>query len=383
VAAEPTPIDWGRVRGLFPAAAGDVVYLDTGAYGPGPTPVREAVEEALAAWSNGTGAWREWEQRAEDARGLFARLIGAAPGNVALLHALSAAASQVAESLPAPEVPGGANLVVGAEEFRSNLFPWMNQERRGFELRLVPFRDGRIPAEDMAAAVDERTALVAASHVQSSNGYRIDLEALVSACRAVGARLFVDATQSAGALRIPLDGIDYLAAGAYKWLLSPRGSAFLYAAPDRLAELRPLQPSWKTPTDPHESYYGPPYEPAESASRLDGSLAWPVWVGTARALELVLELGIEAIERRDLELSRRFRAGLPGIGLRPLFGEDESSQIVGLRVPDPAAVKRSLADAKIVAAVRGTYLRTSFHFFNDERDVDRALEALGSAQAAG
>ena len=77
----------------------------------------------------------------------------------------------------------------------------------------VPFRDGRIPAEDVAAAVDARTALVATSHVQSSNGYRIDLDALVAACRAVGARLFVDATQSAGALRIPLDGIDYLAAG--------------------------------------------------------------------------------------------------------------------------------------------------------------------------
>ena len=369
------PVDWTRVRELFPAT-GEVAYLDTAAYGPGPTPVRAAVEEALAEWACGTGSWRAWEQRAEEARGMFARLVGTVPENVALLHALSAAAGQVAECLPTPATPGGANLVVGAEEFRSNLFPWMNQEHRGFELRLVPFRAGRLPAEDVAAAVDARTALVAVSHVQSSNGYRIDLAPLVDACRKRGARLFVDATQSCGALRLPLEGIDYLATGAYKWLLAPRGSAFLYVAPERLDELRPIQPSWKTPDDPHASYYGPPFAPAERASRLDGSLAWPVWVGTARALELVGEIGLAAIEERDLELSRRFRAGLPAVGLEPLFDEGESSQIVGLRVSDPNAVREALARAKVVAAVRGSYLRTSFHFFNDEDDVDRALRAL-------
>ena len=292
---------------------------------------------------------------------------------MALLPSLSAGASQVAECVP---FTPGANLVVGRDEFRSNLYPWMNQERRGFELRLVPFRDGRLPVEDVVAAIDERTALVGVSHVQSSNGYRIALEPLSEACRAHGARLFVDATQSVGALRLPLEGIDFLAAGAYKWMLSPRGAAFLHVAPDRLEELTPLQPSWKTPDDPYASYYGPPYAPPERASKLDGSLAWPIWLGTARALELVTSVGLEAIEARDLELSRKFREGLAAIGLAPLFGEEESSHVVGLALPDPPAVERALERERVVAAVRGQYLRVSFHFYNDESDVERCLAAL-------
>ena len=377
---ETHTIDWPAVRALFPAAGGEAVYLDTAAYGPGPTPVHEEVAEALRGWSDGTGSWRAWEARAEDARRLFAELIGARPVDVALLHSLSAASSQVAACLPAPAAGRRANLVVGHDEFRSNLFPWLAQERRGFEIRMVPFEDGRLPAAAVAAAVDGDTALVAVSHVQSSNGYRIDLAPLVDACARHGARLFVDATQSAGALRLPLDGVDYLATGAYKWMLAPRGSAFLYVAPGRLAELFPLQPSWKTPEDPHASYYGPPLQPATRASALDSSLSWPVWVGTARALELICELGIDAIEARDLELSARFRAGLGAVGLAPLFAEPESSPIVGLRVSNPEAVKAALAEERVVAAVRGSYLRTSFHFFNDESDVDRALAALGRVE---
>jgi selenocysteine lyase/cysteine desulfurase len=180
-------------------------------------------------------------------------------------------------------------------------------------------------------------------------------------------------------LRIPLAGIDYVATAAYKWLLSPRGAAFLYVDPARQSELHPLQPSWKTPADPHAAYYGPPFEQAAAASRLDGSLAWPVWPGTARALELIRSIGIEAIERRDLELSRLFREGLREIGLRPLFGDDESSQVVGLEVPDASNLERALEREQIVAAVRGKYLRVSFHFYNDESDVERCLRALSSS----
>jgi selenocysteine lyase/cysteine desulfurase len=215
--------------------------------------------------------------------------------------------------------------------------------------------------------------------VQSASGYRVDLETLAGACRARGARLFVDATQSLGALRVSLDGVDFLATTAYKWLLSPRGTAFLYVAPERLAEQVPLQPSWKTPADPYAAYYGPPLERAADASALDVSLAWPVWLGTARALELLLEIGPRAIEERDLELARRFRHGLRAIGLAPLFEEPECSQIVALKVGDPEALEASLARDGVVAAVRGCYLRASFHLFNDEQDVERALAALRRA----
>ena len=372
--------DWTRLRALFPAVR-DGVYLNTASYGPGPDPVREAVEEGLREWSTGEGDWPAWEARAVKSRGLMARFAGTTPECVTLTSSLSAAAAQVAESLPAPPSPEAANIVCGREEFRSNLYPWMNQAARGFEIRLVDFHDGRLDPKDLVAAVDARTSLVAVSHVQSANGYRIALAPLVEACRANGARLFVDATQSLGALAIPLDGIDYLAAAAYKWLLSPRGAAFLLVAPERLGEMRPLQPSWKTPADPYRDYYGPPYDPPRDASALDASLAWPVWLGTTRALELLCEIGAEAIEERDLELARRFRTGLGAAGLAPLFDEEESSQIVALSVPDAEATRAALRAAGVRAAVRSGYLRASFHFYNDESDVDRALAALSGSRA--
>lgn len=368
-------MNWQAIRDLFPAVERQT-YLNTATYGPGPRPVLQAVEAALRDWSGGRGDWLEWEAAGERARELFARLIGAPVSQVALLPAVSAAAGLVAAQLPHSP---GANLVVGESEFRSNLFPWWLQERRGFEVRRVPFRQGRLVLDDLLAALDERTVLVAVSSVQSATGYRLPLEELGRRCRRLGARLFVDGTQSVGALRFPLEAVDYLAVVGYKWLLAPRGSGYLYVAPRRMGEIEPLFAGWKSPPDPHETYYGPPLEFASRASRFDLSLAWPVWPGAEAALGLILEIGIAAIEERDLALAVAFRQGVRGLGLRPLFSREESSPIVSLPVPRPEVVGQALAEERVVGAVRGGLLRLCFHFFNDESDVARALEALGRA----
>ncbi len=367
--------DWTAIRARFPALARRV-WLDTASMGLLAQPVREVLRREIDSWNEGTAAWHAWDTRAEEARELFARVLGADRDQVALLNSLSAAASQVAESLAAPARSGGANIVVGRDEFQSNLFPWMNQERRGFEVRLVPYRDGAIRVADLIDATDSNTALIAVSHVQSASGYRIALGRLAQATRERRIRLFVDATQSLGALRVPLEGIDFVAAAAYKWLLCPRGTAFLYVAAERLEETFPLQPSWKTPEEVYARYYGPPFELAKRASRLDVSLPGLVWLGAVPALALLQEVGPAAIEERDLELAARFRAGLRALGLEPLFTESESSPIVALRVRDPKSLCTRLERERIVAAVRGEYLRTSFHFYNDEEDVERALSAL-------
>lgn len=369
------PPTWEFLRELFPATR-ERVYLNTASYAPGALPVLAEVQEGLAQWSLGSASWQRWEQRAEESRALFARLIGRAPEQVALLSSFSAAASQVAESLPSPGRGQRANIVVGSEEFRSNLYPWMGQERRGFELRLVPYREGRIRCADLLAAVDAETALVAVSHVQSANGYRVDLERLAQELAPSRTRLFVDATQSLGGMRVPLEGVDYMACTSYKWLLSPRGSAFLYVAEDRLAEMHPLQPSWKTPEHPYADYYGGPFAPAPRASKLDASLAWPIWLGTTRALELLLEVGLERIEAHNSALAQSFGEGLLSLGLQPLFGPEESSPIMALKLPDPAGMQARLSQHGVVAAVRAEYLRPSFHLFNNQEDVERLLEVL-------
>lgn len=371
----PSDADLARLRAVFPALE-RLTWLNTPTLPPAATPVLQAVRRAEQEWEEGSASFIDWEQDADATRGLFARLIGAPERSIALVSSLSEAAATVAQSLP----PG--RVVVGDREFHSNLFPWLSLRTRGFEVVEVDSTGGVVPTDALVDAVDERTVLVAVTEVQSSNGFRVRLPQIAERCRAVGARLFVNGTQSLGALRFDLAGVrpDYLATHGYKWLLAPRGAGWLYVAPDRLEETRPLAPSWKSVAAPNDQYYGGPFVPAQTASKLDTSLAWFSWVGARAALELILSLDPAAVEARCLALAAAFRDGAVARGFR-LAPHELPSQTLGVAVPDPVALAEQLARRNVVAAVRGGFLRVGFHAYNDEHDVATALDALAGSTA--
>jgi selenocysteine lyase/cysteine desulfurase len=362
--------DFVAFRRLFPALE-RLVWLNTATAPPGATPIIEVLRRAEREWEEGTFSWPAWEAEAEATRGLFGRLIGAAEDTVALTSSAAEAIATVAWSLPTGRV------VVGEREFRSNLYPWLALAERGFDVVQAPSSEGVVPSEALLEAVDERTVLLAVTEVQSSNGYRVRLPELAARSREVGARLLVNLTQSLGALRFDVADVrpDFVVAHGYKWLLAPRGAAWLYVAPERWDELRPLAPSWRSSPDPYGEYYGGPFELAPNARKLDTSLAWFPWVGARAALELLLSLDARAVESRCLELAAAFREGARARGFR-LVPEELPSQIVGVPVPDPDGVRHRLAERRVIAAVRGGFLRLGFHAFNDERDVEAALAAL-------
>ncbi|HYH28612.1 MAG TPA: aminotransferase class V-fold PLP-dependent enzyme, partial [Actinomycetota bacterium] len=293
---------------------------------------------------------------------------------VALMSAVSEAASTVAASLP------NGRIVVGSREFHSNLFPWMNLERRGFEIVQVPDRDGVVSTDALANELDERVVLLAVSEVQSSNGYRVDIRPLADRCRQVGARLFVNLTQALGALRFDAEaiGADFVVAHGYKWLVGPRGAAWMHVREDRLAELQPLMPNWHAIPEPYADYYGGPFELAPGARKLDTSISWFPWVGARAALELISSLDREAVERRALELARAFREGARERGLT-LVAEEVPSQTVAVLVDDPERVTAALKRRNVVGAVRAGSLRLGFHGFNTDEDVETALRVLDEA----
>ena len=328
-------------------------YLDTATYGLPPRSMLTALEDAVRGWREWED-WHRWEEDGEACRKLFGRLVGAHSADVAILPALSVAAGIVAASLPAR---AGDNVVLYEQEFHSVLFPWTALESRGVELR---FR----PLDRLAEAVDERTAIVAVSSVQSADGQAADLAAL----KATGARLFVDATQSLGALPIDLGGIDYLGTAAYKWLCCPRGLCFFYVRRERLAEIEPWLAGWKATVDPYERFYGPPSELTEDARRLDTSLPWFVAAGARPSLELLARLEVERIGEHDLRLARVFTAalGMP----------EPSAPIVQVRVADAEAALAELERAGVRCAGRAGALRFSFHHYNTEEDVARAANAV-------
>ncbi len=366
-----TPVS--SLRSLFPALE-RVIYLNTPTAAPAAGPVLEAVREAEDAWASGRFDWIAWERRAEETRPLFARLVGGRPEEVALLASVSEAASTVAAGLPR------GRIVVGEREFRSNLFPWLALAGRGFEVVEVPAADGVVSTERVCAAITPGTALVAVTEVQSASGFRVRLPEIGARCREVGARFFVNLTQSLGALRFDAAGCraDYVAAHGYKWLLAPRGTTWLWVRPERLAGLRPLSPGWKSVDAPFADFYGGPLAPAAGTRRLDASLAWFPWVGARAALELLAAFDAEAIEARCLSLARSFREAASERGFR-LAPAEVPSQTAAIFVPDPEGLRTRLEERRIIAAVRGGSLRLGFHAYNDESDLAAVLEALNAS----
>ena len=168
-----------------------------------------------------------------------------------------------------------------------------------------------------------------------------------------------------GLASLLLSRFDVVVAHAYKWLLSPRGTAFMAIRPERMAAVVPHTAGWYAGEDPLATFFGGPLRLAESARRLDTSPAWFMWVGTAEALAVLERVGIEAIHEHDLALANRFRAGL---ALEP-----SDSAIVFCDIEGAA---EKLERAEIRAAVRGGRVRTSWHLYNTEADVERTLDVL-------
>ena len=248
-----------------------------------------------------------------------------------------------------------ARVLAAEIEFSSLLWPWLAWD---CELTTAPLAR-------LAEFVDRNTDVVIVSAVQSLTGEVANLEAIVDAARANDALVIVDATHGCGWLPLEAGHFDALICSAYKWLLSPKGTAFL-AISDRLLErVKPIFANWYAPTGFGGDYFGLPMPTSGRATRLDLSPAWFSWIATAPALEVLLDVGVEAIYVHDLGLANRFRTGL-GLG-------ESNSAIVTVEFPQ---AEQRLAQAGIRALTRDGRLRAAFHLYNNEADVDEALDAL-------
>jgi selenocysteine lyase/cysteine desulfurase len=328
-------------------------YLRTASLGLPPRVAWDELQQALEDWRSGRAVWEEWGESVERARRSFAGLVGTPVASVAI----GATVSELV-GLLAAAVPDGSEVLTAEGDFTSLLFPWAVQADRGVRVRSVPLGS-------IAAAVTPRTDVVAVSVVQSATGELVDLDAVVDAARAAGALVVVDATQACGWLPVSATEVDALVCAGYKWLLAPRGTAYLVIG-ERLAErVRPLHAGWYGGEDVHASYYGLPPALASSARRFDTSPAWFSWVGAAPALELLSEIGIAAIHEHDVALANRFRGGLG------LPAGDSAIVCANVR-----GAQSRLAAAGIRADSRAGSVRASFHAYTTEADVDAALEAL-------
>ena len=365
-------VDWEAVRREFPALE-NWTYLNTAAYGLLPRRATAAVAEHFARRDElGCADFLEWFDDAARLRAKIGQLIACAPDDIAFVPNASTALGLLLAGL---DWRAGDVILTLEHEFPNNLYAPGSLERLGVELKTCPW-------ECLRESVDSRTRLVAVSSVNYNNGFAPGLPELAAFLRARGAMLYVDGTQSVGALRFDAGRIqpDLLVAHGYKWLLAPNGAAFMYVHPRLRDSLRPAVVGWRSHRDwrnVENLHHGAPHLPSSAEKYEGGSVAFPLLCAMEASIDLMLQIGPAAIERRVLELADQTRSILRQLGASV---DSSRSQIVAAQLEnrDASELARKLGQERILVSARRGYLRIAPHFYNNERDLETLGHALRS-----
>ena len=374
-------MDLASLRSEFPILQTST-YMISNSLGAMPRGVEASLHEYATVWaSRGVRAWAErWWTMAREVGDAVAPLIGAPAGSVSMCENVTAAHMAVLSTLPPPTT---RNVIVcSAADFPSMIYLFRAQEALGYRLVIVPANDdGSADSARIADAIDDRTALVAFSHVLFRSSFILDPAPIVERARLVGAPVVLDVYQAAGI--IPLDvtalGVDFAAGGCLKWLCGGPGNAFLYTRPDRLAEARPRFTGWASHPDPF-AFDIREYEPPADQRRLQtGTPLIPAYYAALPGLGLMGSIGIDRIRMTSVQLTRRLLSLVDGHGFRTVASRDPArlAGTVAVGVPDARHVARTLNARDIVVDYRpGVGIRIAPHVYNTTGEVDSAMAAM-------
>lgn len=377
-------MDWSAWRDEFPILSRRT-YLNSCSLGALSRRSEARLHGFLAEWhEHGASAWYDiWWGRLSELRSRVASLLGAADGEVALCASVSAALAVVASAVDYRRRP---RVVVSELDFPTLSYQWL--ARPGLEVVRVPSDDGvGIDPGRFADAVDDRTAVLATSHVFFTTGAIQALPALAEIAHRRGALFVVDAYQSVGQIPVdaPATGADVLLTGPLKWLLGGPGLAYAWVRDDRIPTLRPTTTGWFAAADQF-AFEGGHLRFHDDARRFE--LGTPALATVHTALggqEIVDEVGMEAIALRNRGLVDRLVDGALAAGFRLRVAPDaaERTAIVMVAEEDPEGAVEHLARRGVVVDARPGHVRLSPHFYNTEEDIDAALEGLRSWRETG
>ncbi|XYH97807.1 aminotransferase class V-fold PLP-dependent enzyme [Sorangium sp. So ce1128] len=387
-------MDIAALRRDTPACASVVHFNNAGASLP-PAVVVDTVVEHLRreAAIGGYEAQAEAAARLEAVYGSVARLIGAEPGEIALIENATRAWDMAFYSL---RFGPGDRILTAQAEYASNYIAFLQVARRtGAEIVPVPSDEsGAVSLPELDRLLDERVKLIAITHVPTNGGLVNPAEAIGRRARAAGVPFLLDACQSVGQMPVDVEaiGCDMLSSTGRKYLRGPRGTGFLYV---RRALLDRLEPPF---LDLHAARWTAPdrYEVRPDARRFENwesNIAGQLGLGAA--IDYALRLGLPAIRDRVFALAERLRARLaelPGVTVRDI-GAQRCGIVTFTRAGEDAeAVKARLGAQAIhvsVSTAASTLLdfeargipdlvRASVHYYNDESEIDRFVAALAS-----
>jgi selenocysteine lyase/cysteine desulfurase len=356
----------------------NLVYFNHAAQCPLPQRVAVAIEKQVEnAKLRGAADWNRWIADVDSVREKAAAFIGALRSEIAFVPSTSWGVNLVAQAYDWKE---GDNVVGDDMEFPTNFYPWQLLAKRGVAHRLAKNHEGRITVDDIAAMVDARTRIVAVSWVAFHNGYVYPLEEIGAFCRERSILLVVDAIQGLGALPMDVEdcGIDVLVADPHKWLLGPEACAIFYVSENARERLPPPYGGWWN-LKKQGTYLDYAGDLHLTARRYEpGSLPIAPIMGLSAALDLLNEVGVEVIRDRILANNELLKDGLASRGWSITSPQPLASGILAAVPPsnDPRRVARKLEEKNIIVTAREGAVRFSPHFYNDEAEVQRIIEAI-------
>ncbi|MGD0027678.1 MAG: aminotransferase class V-fold PLP-dependent enzyme [Candidatus Bathyarchaeia archaeon] len=369
--------DMEKTRERFPITK-NKAFLNHAAQSPLPKSSVEAMSKYVHDFSSFGSARGEWDDYGKP---LFAKLIGARPGEIALVENTSMGLNIAANVL---DYPHGSKIVTTDLEYPSVVYPWL-RKRLGVKVHYVKNVGGKILLDDMEEAIDDKTVAVAISHVEYANGFRHNLHVLSEIAHEHGAYLIVDAIQSVGAIHVDVrrDDVDFLAASCYKWLLGPSGAGYLYVKDDLIEKFEPPLVGWASADqkifDTDDFWDISSLNLSKTASRFEaGSPSFVSFVGARESMKLLLSVGVETITRRIMKLTSSLIEAVKGLGLELQTPEEQQSRsgIVNFRVRNPREVARKLGAKGIVVSARNHGIRVSPHFYNTEEEIETLMKEI-------
>ena len=360
-------------------------YLNTASSGVLPERSRAALEDAHRRRAAGRLTEQDFMPSLARARAAAARLVGGAVDEIALTPNTSVGLNLAAAFLLQRRAEGDERptIVASDREFPANIYPWLELERLGFRVEIVPCDAlGRPDEAALLERIDrDDVALFALSAVQFATGWNADLPRFGAVCQRRGILYVVDAIQAAGV--VPLDpraaGVDLLAAGGQKWLCAPWGTGFAWVRRDHITRWRPLHTGWLgyATTQNFATLTSYDLDLLDDARRFEvGSLPFPEMLALALSIEMILEMGVDTIQVHVRALQQPLIDWAAARGVVSLLDDAHASGILCLRPPAADHAFAELQQAGVQCATREGVLRVSPHFYNSSDDIDRVIGVL-------
>ena len=360
-------------------------YLVSNSLGAMPRSVPERLAEFADQWAElGVRAWaRGWWEMPVSVGDEIAPLLGAAAGEVAMTPSVTIGQALVLSALE--YTPPRDTIVMTALDFPSVRYVYDRLAARlGARLVIVPSDDGvTIDGGRLLDAIDERTRLVAVSHVLFRSAFVLDADAICRRAHEMGALVSLDAFHSVGVMPVDVkaSGVDFLTGGVLKWLCGGPGGCFLYVSPAVGDGLFPALTGWQAHARPFD--FEPEMAYGTGAARwLTGTPAIPALFAAAEGPRIVRRAGVAAIRAKSMRQTARLVELADARGYRTTAPRDPSRRggTVALDVPHAAAIAQVLLSRNILVDYRpGAGIRLAPHFYTRDDELEQAMAAVDEA----